>query len=455
MRGPSRRRSAGPITAALLSFLWPGLAHAVLRLKRAALILAVPVVVVVSFWAGLFLIRGAAGFAITLISPPIAWAFMISFVAVGIWRVLAVLDSVRRVPWPDPSRSRPTSVAVVAVLLAIVGPHLIGAWYGWNLYETWNAIYDPGAISADGSPVPSGSLGPGGSAQPSASLGPVETPSPSGRFTVLIVGVDSSATRNHALTDTMIVASVDPSTGKAAMVSFPRDIARFELYDTGRPYSTRINSLLGWSDRHPERFPDGGLPTLARELGYLLGIPVPYYASVDLGGFSRMVDAVGGVTIDNPKPINDPGYGGWTDHRPIGFHLTAGVHDLDGQTALAYARSRKGSGDNDFTRARRQQQLLVALGHKLSDPSMLTRLPSVLTAARQTIRTNVPPELLQQLLDVGRSIQDDTIKQVVLGPPYAQRATGTSQYLLVLDEERVRRLSIDLFGPDSRFFARS
>jgi anionic cell wall polymer biosynthesis LytR-Cps2A-Psr (LCP) family protein len=164
-----------------------------------------------------------------------------------------------------------------------------------------------------------------------------------------------------------------------------------------------------------------------------------------------MIDAVGGVTIDNPKLIDDPNYGGWTDKRPIGFHLTPGVHELDGQTALAYARSRKGVGDNDFTRARRQQQLLVALGKKLTEPAMLSQLPSVLQAAKGTIQTNIPPELLQTLLDIGGSVQDKRIQSYVLGPPYAQRVLNSNAYLLQLDQARIHRLSVGLFGTDSRF----
>ena len=80
---PARSPGAGPLRVAILSFLWPGLAHALLRLRRPALILAIPTLVVVGFWLILFLVRGGAGFAISLISPPLAWAFMLSFILVG------------------------------------------------------------------------------------------------------------------------------------------------------------------------------------------------------------------------------------------------------------------------------------------------------------------------------------------------------------------------------------
>ena len=93
-------------------------------------------------------------------------------------------------------------------------------------------------------------------------------------------------------------------------------------------------------------------------------MPIHYYAAIDLAGFRRMIDLVGGVTIDNPKPIIDPRYD-WLDGRH-GFELSAGKHKLNGANALAYVRSRQGVGDSDFTRARRQQQVLLALRSKLT-----------------------------------------------------------------------------------------
>jgi LCP family protein required for cell wall assembly len=250
----------------------------------------------------------------------------------------------------------------------------------------------------------------------------------------------------------MIVLTVDPVTGKAAMISFPRDIARFKLWN-GQTFTGKINSLVTYANNHPAEFPEGGLPTLIHELGFLLGTPVHYYAAVDLQGFVSLVDAVGGVAIDNPRAIDDPGYGGWTDGR-IGFVLSAGVHKLDGQTALAYARSRKGNGDNDFTRSRRQQQLLVALRDRLTDPSLLIKLPSIITTASHLLRTNFPQDRVSDMLTLGQKVTgDDLTKQVVLGPPYAVNPPpGTpGGYQLILDINRIAKLSISLFGAESSY----
>jgi LCP family protein required for cell wall assembly len=143
-----------------------------------------------------------------------------------------------------------------------------------------------------------------------------------------------------------------------SLISFPRDISNFQLYDGGI-YRGKINSLMTYARTHPNEFPAGPLPTLINELGYLLGVPIHCYAAVDLDGFSRLIDLVGGVTVDNERAINDPRYR-WLDGRQ-GFQLSAGVHTLDGVNALAYVRSRQGVGDSDFTRAGRQQEVLLAL----------------------------------------------------------------------------------------------
>ena len=133
------------------------------------------------------------------------------------------------------------------------------------------------------------------------------------------------------------------------------------------------------------------MAALTKEVGYLLGVPVDYYASVDLDGFRKLIDRVGGVTVNVQTAINDPVYGGWDTPGKIGFKISTGKHTLDGETALAFVRSRKTLGDSDFGRAARQQQLLVALQRKLVDPAMLPNLPgSSRTRPRRSRRTSRP-----------------------------------------------------------------
>jgi LCP family protein required for cell wall assembly len=264
------------------------------------------------------------------------------------------------------------------------------------------------------------------------------------------MGIDSAQQRTEALTDTLMVVSVDPVTGKVAMISFPRDIAGFEMPD-GEMYRGKINSLMTYARTHPKEFPDGPVPTVISELSYLLGVPIHYFAALDLQGFKKMVDLVGGVTVDNPRAINDPKYD-WLQWPRFGFYLTAGVHHLNGNDALAYVRSRQGIGDSDFTRARRQQQVLIALRDQLTKPEMITRIPALLSAAASTLSTNFPPERVGEMIDLATRASGAEITQVVLGPPYAiHPVPDGGTYYLKLDMKRMAAFSKKTFGADSRY----
>jgi anionic cell wall polymer biosynthesis LytR-Cps2A-Psr (LCP) family protein len=166
-----------------------------------------------------------------------------------------------------------------------------------------------------------------------------------------------------------------------------------------------------------------------------------------------MINLVGGVDIVNQRSINDPTYD-WFDGT-YGFRLSAGAHHLDGRNALAYVRSRKGAGDNDFTRANRQQELILALKDKLASPATLAKLPELLKAAGNTVKTNVPPEKAHDYLELADSIDPANITRVVLGPPYAFHPPTSSTggiYILRLNEAKIAELAVELFGTDTRYF---
>lgn len=414
---------------------------------RSGLLFALPVLAVALVF-GLQLLGGAANLAIGLLDPSTALTIVILVGLLGAWRLISMASALstagRRGSW-----RRPVPLATFAALaLIVVVAHGAAASLAWSFYRAGSEIF-----VADN--------GPDRTPQPSASGvagGFLATPdtvpaTPQSRINFLLTGIDSSERRTHALTDTLLVVSVDPVTGQVSMISFPRDIGMFTL-SNGKVFRGKVNSLMTYAQNHPEEFPDGGLPTLTNELGHLLGVPIHYYAAVDLAGFSTMIDRVGGVTINNDTAINDLNYGGWTDGRPLGFRLSKGTHTLDGQTALAYVRSRKTAGDTDFGRARRQQQLLVALQRKLTDPAMIPNLPGILKDAEGTVRTNFPSDRLSEMLAIGQSLDDENIRRVVLGPPYAVNpppAETGGIYMLRLEMDRVAKLSIELFGNDSTY----
>ena len=169
--GPVRPRP-GRLTLGFLSFLWPGLGHAALRRRQAALILAIPTLIVVLVWLALYVTRGSTGFAISLLSPSFAWALMASFVVIGIWRLVAVADAARQGASPAAERRRLTGVGLGAIVLGIIAPHAIGAYVRGALTTPGPRSTSPAPVtSADASSGPAASLAPGQSAVPSAGPG--------------------------------------------------------------------------------------------------------------------------------------------------------------------------------------------------------------------------------------------------------------------------------------------
>jgi LCP family protein required for cell wall assembly len=437
----------GPLTAAALSFIWPGLGQLATGRRREAALLGVPAAILVLAILSQLVGRLELA-AVTMLDPAFAGFVVFAVIALAGWRSVAVIDAWRsEVTLPAPLRARQV---LAGLLIAIALSHALVGYYAWAFYDAGSQIF-----TADGPspspPAPTPTREPGATPPPPTPT-PGPTAPPSDRISILLTGIDSGHDRRHALTDTMLVISVSPSKGTVAMVSFPRDLAEFQLY-SGGTFHDKLNALRTTAVLNPTRFPDGPDQTLANQLGFFLGIRIQYTAAINLVGFERMINLVGGIDIVNERSINDPTYD-WFDGT-YGFRLSAGAHHLDGRTALAYVRSRKGSGDNDFTRANRQQQLILALKDKLASPATLARLPELLQAAGKTVKTNVPPEEAHDYIELADSIDPADITRVVLGPPYAFHPPTSSTggiYILQLSEEKVAALAVELFGTDTRYF---
>jgi anionic cell wall polymer biosynthesis LytR-Cps2A-Psr (LCP) family protein len=175
---------------------------------------------------------------------------------------------------------------------------------------------------------------------------------------------------------------------------------------------------------------------------------------MNLANFMKMIDMVGGVDIDNPTAINDPTYD-WLDGSPYGFKLGAGMQHLDGRHALAYVRSRHGSGNSDYARAGRQQQLLLALEHKMASPSVVANLPSWTQQAGSMIRTDFPASQVADMVAAGQNIPSENFDTYVLGPPYSVSTSTASASTTCLMLDKVAPLSIKLFGQDSRYYGKT
>ena len=439
---PVGRRS--PARSALLSLLWPGLGHAYVGRPAVAAAFAIPAILIAALIAARFL-GGLEAAAASLFSPAVALSVLGLLTLFGLWHLVAIADAYSQTGTRRARRSRPAVTALAVAIGAVVLFHGVGDYYVWAFYDAGNRIFvpDPTQNTADATPGPTAS---------GDYLAPVVTPAPDSRINILLTGIDSGHDREHALTDTLLVLSIDPVGKSVAMLSIPRDIAQFPMY-SGGTYDSKINSLMSAARQNPTRYPDGPMGTLAQEIGYLIGEPIHYTAAINLDGFERMINLVGGVDVNVQRAISDPVYD-WFNGT-YGFYLSAGPHHLDGRTALAFVRSRYGVGDNDFTRAGRQQQLLVALRAKLTDPANIVKLPDILDAAAKTITTNFPGDQVSDFLALAKEIPDDAIDRYVLGPPYAVHPPTVStggEYILKFDEAALAALSIKIFGEHSSYY---
>jgi anionic cell wall polymer biosynthesis LytR-Cps2A-Psr (LCP) family protein len=166
--------------------------------------------------------------------------------------------------------------------------------------------------------------GPAGSAPPAAEATPnsvaqaLDAPTPwaaGNRLNILLLGGDAGPERHGLRTDTMIVASIEPSTGQAALLGVPRNMKNVPLPESlahqfpCHCWPDLLNALYGYAEQHPELFPTSphpGATALQQTIGHLLGIQVDHYALVDLGGFVDVIDALGGVIPGCAGTHRDP-----------------------------------------------------------------------------------------------------------------------------------------------------
>ncbi len=406
----------------MLSAVIPGLGQAYNQRARLALVFLLPVVVVaaitvIAVWA----IPGPQLVASAIVPRNLDLLIDLNLALLA-WRLVALGQAF----FDDRFELRPGRLAfagLAVVIVVTIAPHVGAQYLGGVARSTFAEVFDGGALGArsDGDTA--------------------RIPGTNERLNVLLIGMDKGRGRDHALTDTLIVVSLDPVGKSVSMASLPRDLVNVPLGD-GRTFGPKLNSLLSYATRHPKDFPAGGTRTLEDAVGALLGIPIHYYATVDLAGFAKMVDAVGGVDINVRQPLSDPKYGGYGIPAG-GWSVTVGKHHFDGPNALAYARIRRSEGQTDFTRQTRQQEILLALRSKVVKGDALFSLPSLLEAVGKTIATDLPPERLPDLAVMAGEIPAKRIVRVVVRFPLVHPAkAGENKYGAVQLPEYDRILAV-------------
>jgi len=421
--GPIDRRR---LAAAGLSAILPGLGQAFNRRARLTLLFLIPSLILATVIGVVWATQTPTRIAAWAVAPAVLGALLTLNAIMLAWRLLATgqafLDTRRHGP-----AGRLGFLGIVLIALFVVVPHLLVFRYGTAFGATFARIFEGEQLASAGVTRDPG-------------------PGPNERINVLVIGVDSVPGRTATLTDTMMVLSFDPVGKTASVVSLPRDLVNVPLGD-GNTFGPKLNSLMSYADRHSKLFPKGGLQTLQDSIGALLGIPIHYYARMEFSGFISMVDAVGGVDVKVAKAIDDPGYDGFGE-GVRGWSITAGKHHLDGANALAYARSRKSAGESDFTRAGRQQQILVALKDAATrDGSLFWELPALLDAVGGSVRTDVPVERLPQLAVAIDEMGSGGITRAVIRHPLVRSVDTRYGSSLNPDLAAIREVAAKLFPP--------
>jgi LCP family protein required for cell wall assembly len=440
---PAPRRSRYP--AAILDALIPGLGHLVVGRRARALLFVSPLLVMVIAAVWVLATTSGPRLAATLLSAEVIWGLLAAQALLLASRLIAVGSSLLDPALPRPDRR---DLLPIALLLAfVIAPQAYAGYATEIAREAADRIFvEPVAVAAPSSspaPDPSFLATAPPSASPSASISPTGE-----RITGLLIGVDAGVGRNTYLTDTMIIVSLDLGTRTVSMLSIPRDMVDVPLPD-GRAYRDKVNSLVSYARRNPAAFPgsDGtGFDVLMDALSTLVNVPIDYYATVNLGGFVRVVDTLGGVNVNVARAFCDPSYDEYGFTR--GFAIKAGLHHLNGQQALAYARVRKASGESDFTRAARQQEVISGIRDAIVGGGFLNDPIGLLEAIGQTVQTNVPRELLPDLAELAGEVGRAQTYRTVVNHPLVVTGFDVRGSIQIPDVDAIRALAAALFPID-------
>ncbi len=446
---PNAERPAGrpsPFAAAFLSLVFPGLGHLYARRPARALAFAAPPVLALALLAGLAANASTRDvLKVSIFDPFVLDVVLAIDVLVFLYRLIAVVDAYRcaavevpelggRLGRPRVSFAPLSLAGLVGVILVMGMAHVALARYDRIAHDTIMAVTSDSPSNPVVVPAASGAPGASAAATPGAAIGAATQPQPSivpwngGRLNVLLVGVDQRPAQQTFNTDTMIVASIDPSSGAVSMFSVPRDTEQVPLPPSwpaaayfGGAYPNKINSLWTYAEGAPDLFPgtasNRGVTALKGALGYLLGIQIPYYVQVNFSGFRQVVDTLGGVTVDVQLPVSDYDYPTDNGRGAIKLYIPPGIQHMSGELALAYARSRHAT--SDFDRSQRQQRVITSIRQQTDVLSFLdpNKLDALGQALRNAVHTDFPRDQLPQLVSLIEKANTNNLHSFVFDPP--------------------------------------
>jgi len=421
-------RSPNPLVAAAASALLPGIGQWLSGdRKRARTLLIIDAVILAVL---LFFFHDRVSVLTAFVKPTSMVLLMIVNIAILGYRVWAADDAYRSASMTGPSTSRVAALtAVIAIGAFLLMPHVVFGYYDLVQYSLITTVFDGGEASGSTTSTtaaPGGSQDTSGESDTTSSTTTTVVEQPPwddlDRLNILLLGGDFGVGRTGIRTDTMITVSIDPKTGEAAMFQVPRNWTYAPLPDgmgiwDCDCYPELINELWIQGEQYPEAFPGPGEPPENAVKGVIsefLGIPIHYYALVNLDGFVDIIDAIGGVEIYVPEEIVDDEYP-LLDGTLTRLVIEPGQQQMDGEEALAYARTRH--ADSDYFRMSRQRCVLEAAMEQTDPTSLILNFGKFADVIKNTTTTDIPVDLLPKLVELLPSVDIDEVVSVRFIPP--------------------------------------
>ena len=293
----------------------------------------------------------------------------------------------------------------------------------------------------------------------------VDVPDPFGdkeRVNVLLLGGDGGEGRDGVRTDTVIVASIDTDSGETTLFSLPRNLEELpfpedsplaEVYPDGFWYETESESLLNAVYRNgPAANPDILGPTddpgadfLKLGVGEALGLTIDYYVLVNLDGFSRLVDALGGITVNVNYWVP---VGGIPDEVLPDDYIEPGPNrEMDGATALAFARGRFGL--TDYDRMARQRCTIDAIIDAADPVTLLEQYQEIAETTQDIVSTDIPSRALDDFVDLAFLVKDAPVRSVVFDVDIIDPAYPDYDLIRSIVEDSLAAPTPDDSSPDT------
>ena len=219
------------------------------------------------------------------------------------------------------------------------------------------------------------------------------------KATVMIMGVDERAD-DVGRSDTLMIATLDPEKNQAAILSVPRD--------------TRVKISGHGFDKINAAYAYGGRQLTQKTIENLLNTHIDHYIKINIHGFTKIIDALGGIDIDVEKRMyyEDP----WDDDGGLYIDLQPGMQHMDGKTAITYVRYRDEEGD--IGRIKRQQNFMKAVMDKLVSPTIIPKLPSIVSAVSDSVETDMSVSEILSFIGTLQEAKNNGLKSdMIPGKP--------------------------------------